>query len=208
MFMLKSFIGRHMFAAIVLATFSFTTGAFAQQPMRIRGEIEKIDGDTLSLKTREGPTIKVKIADDARLGTLVKASLADIKDDNFIGVAGMPQPDGSIQAFSVHIFMPAQRGKIPDRHGEWDARPGSTMTNAYVQSMVKSKDGEAVMVKYKDGEKKIIMSPQTVIAAVAPFDKKDLKVGAHVAIVASEKQADGSVLAKAMYVGRDVTPAM
>ena len=71
------------------------------------------------------------------MSALVKASLADIKTDTFIGIAGMPQADGSIQAFSVHIFLPAQRGMVPDRHGPWDAQPGSTMTNAYVESMVK-----------------------------------------------------------------------
>jgi Domain of unknown function (DUF5666) len=212
MFMLRMFIFRSAIGRCVLAATAFSafivTAAMAQQPVRIRGEIEKIDGAMLSLKTRESTTVMVKIADDARLGALVKASLADIKNDSFIGVAGMPQPDGGVQAFSVHIFLPAQRGKVPDRHDPWDARPGSTMTNAYVESMVEAKDGETFTVKYKDGEKKITITPQTVIAAVAPFDKKDLKVGAHVMIFASEKQADGSVLAKTMYVGRDVTPAM
>ncbi len=192
--------------AIVLA-FS-VTAALAQQPGRIRGQIEKADGAMLSVKTRDGAMLNVKVADDARVAALVKASLADIKNDSFIGVAGMPQADGSIQAFSVHIFLPAQRGKVPDRHGAWDARPGSTMTNAYVESMVKAKDGETFMVKYKGGEKKIVVTPQTVIAAVAKGDKGELKAGTPIIIMASQKQPDGSLLAKVMYVGRDVTPAM
>jgi len=108
----------------------------------------------------------------------------------------------------LHIFLPAQRGVVPDRHTPWDARPGSTMTNAYVESMVKEKDGETFTVKYKDGEKKIVVTPQTVIAAVAKGDKSELKPGAHIIIFASQKQPDGSVLAKVMYVGRDVAPAM
>ena len=107
----------------------------------------------------------------------IKASLADIKNDSFIGIAGMPQPDGSIEAFSIHIFLPAQRGVVPDRHGPWDARPGSTMTNAYVESIVKAKDGETLTVKYKDGEKKIVVTPQTVIAAAAPGKTDELKAG-------------------------------
>ncbi len=82
---------------------------------------------------------------------MVKASLADIKTDSFIGIAGVPQPDGSIQAFSVHIFLPAQRGVVPERTGPWDARPGSTMTNAVVSGIVNGKDGETLTVKYKDG---------------------------------------------------------
>jgi len=192
-------------AAIGLALFS---NALAQQPGRIRGAIEKVDGAMLVVKTRDGETLNVKVADDARLAALVKADLADIKNDTFIGVAGNPQADGSIKAFSVHIFLPAQRGVVPDRHGPWDARPGSTMTNAYVASMVKATDGDAVMVRYKDGEKKILVTPETVIAAVAPGSKADLKPGAHVVIFASQKQADGSLLAKVMYVGRNVAPAM
>jgi hypothetical protein len=195
--------------ALAAAAVVFTIGAAsAQQPARIRGEIAKADGAMLALKTREGAMLNVKVAEDARVGALVKASLADIKTDSFIGIAGMPQPDGSIQAFSVHIFLPAQRGKVPDRHGRWDARPGSTMTNAYVESMVQSKDGETLKVKYKDGEKKIVITPQTVIAAVAAGDKSELKAGAHVIIMASQKQPDGSLLAKVMYIGRGVVPAM
>jgi hypothetical protein len=186
----------------------FTTAVFAQQPVRIRGQIEKTDGSTLSLKTRDGSMLDVKVADDARVAALVKASLADIKNDSFIGVAGMPRPDGSIEAFSVHIFLPAQRGLVADRHFNWDAKPGSTMTNAYVESSVAEKDGQAVMVKFKEGEKKIIVTPTTAITAVAPGNKDELKPGAQIIIMASDKQPDGSVLAKTLYVGRSLTPAM
>jgi len=192
-------------AAIVLL---FTSAAFAQQPGRIRGQIEKVDGSMLSLKARDGTMLNVKVADDARISGLVKASLADIKNDSFVGIAGMPQSDDSIEAFSVHIFLPAQRGVVPDRHGPWDARPGSTMTNAYVESMVQGKDGGTLMVKYKDGEKKIVVTPQTMIAAAAPGNKDELKAGAQIIIFGWEKQPDGSILAKTMYVGRGVTPAM
>jgi hypothetical protein len=186
----------------------FTTAVFAQQPGRIRGQIEKADGGTLSLKTRDGSMLDVKVADDARVAALVKASLADIKNDSFIGVAGMPRPDGSIEAFSVHIFLPAQRGVVADRHFGWDAKPGSTMTNAYVESSVTEKDGQAVMVKFKEGEKKIIVTPTTAITAVAPGNKDELKPGAQIIIMASDKQPDGLVLAKTLYVGRNLTPAM
>jgi len=192
-------------AAIALL---FTTAVFAQQPGRIRGQIEKTDGSTLSLKTREGSMLDVKVADDARVAALVKASLADIKNDSFIGVAGMPRPDGSIEAFSVHIFLPTQRGVVADRHFNWDAKPGSTMTNAYVESSVTEKDGQAVMVKFKEGEKKIIVTPTTAITAVAPANKDELKPGTQIIIMAADKQSDGSVLAKTLYVGRSLTPAM
>jgi len=195
-------------AAAAIALSLAATAALAQQPGRIRGQIEKVDGAMLSLKTRDGTMLNVKVADDARVAALVKATLADIKTDSFIGIAGMPQPDGSIQAFSIHIFLPAQRGVVADRHFDWDARPGSTMTNAYVADMVTAKDGETLMVKYKDGEKKIVVTPQTVITAVAPGKKEELVAGTPIIIMASEKQADSSVLAKTLYVGRAGPPAM
>ena len=189
--------------ALVLAT-----SAFAQQPARIRGQIEKADGTMLSLKTRDGAMMNVKVADDARVAALVKATLADIKPDSFIGIAGIPETDGSIKAYSIHIFLPAQRGVVPDRHGPWDGRANATMTNGYVENVVTSKDGDVLMVKYKEGEKKIVVTKDTVIAAVAPGNKDELKAGTPIIIMASEKQADGSVLAKTLYVGRAGPPAM
>ena len=199
---------RRAYAVAAILCLVSGAAALAQQASRIRGEIEMADGATLSLKMRDGGAMTVKVADDARVSALVKASFADIKTDSFIGVAGMPQADGSIEAFSIHIFLPAQRGVVPDRHGSWDARPGSTMTNAYVESMVQAKDGETLMVKYKDGEKKILVTPQTVIAAVAPGDKSELKAGTPIIIMGSEKTADGTVVAKTLYIGRNVRPAM
>ncbi len=205
--MYKSNMTLRALGAAAIALF-FATTAVAQQPTRIRGQIEKADGGMFALKTRDGATVDVKVADDARVAALVKASLADIKADSFIGVAGMPQADGSIEAFSVHIFLPAQRGVVPDRHGPWDAKPGSTMTNAVVESSVTEKSGQVLMVKYKDGEKKVVVTPTTVITAVAPGNKDELKPGAQIIIMASDKQPDGSVLAKTLYVGRSLTPAM
>jgi outer membrane lipoprotein SlyB len=203
---LRIFGWQPVLAAALL--FAVAAVANAQQPSRLRGQIEKADGAILVVKDRNGATLNVKLADDVRVSALVKASLADIKNDTFVGVAGMPRPDGSIEAFSIHIFLPAQRGVVPDRHGPWDARPGSTMTNAYVESKVEAKDGETLMVKYKDGEKKIVVKPTTVITAVAPGDKAELKAGTPIIVMASDKQPDGSVLAKTLYVGRGVAPAM
>jgi len=200
-------MARRALSAAAILTLA-ASAAFAQQPGRIRGQIEKADGGVMVLKTREGAMLNVKVDDKSRVTALVKATLADIKKDSFIGIAGMPQSDGSIQAFSIHIFLPAQRGVVPDRHGPWDARPNSTMTNAYVEDIVTAKDGETLTVKYKDGEKKIVVTPQTVIAAAAPGSKDELKPGAHIIIFASEKQADGVILIKTMYVGRNVAPAM
>lgn len=196
-------------SAAALATLVLSTGiAAAQQPGRIRGQIEKADGPMLALKTRDGAMMNVKLADDVRVAALNKATLADIKPDSFIGIAGVPQADGSINAYSIHIFLPAQRGVVADRHGDWDGRPNSTMTNGYVANSVVAKDGETLTVKYKDGEKKINVTKDTVIAAVAPGNKDELKAGTAIIIMQSDKQADGSVTAKNIYVGRGAPPAM
>jgi hypothetical protein len=197
--------------AIVLAMVAAAPTLFAQQtpPGRIRGQIEKIDGSAFVLKLRNGGTLNVKLADDARVSALEKATKADIKNGAFIGIAGMPEADGSVKAFSIHVFLPAQRGVVPDRHGPWDARPNSSMTNGYVTTpIVTGQSGDTVTVKYKDGEKKIVLTPDTALAAVAPGDRSELKAGSRIIIFGSEKQADGSVLAKTLYVGRNLTPAM
>src|SRR6478609_11677280 len=117
-------------AALALA---IAATANAQQPGHIRGQVEKADGAVLVIKTRDGGTLNAKLAEDARVSALEKASMADLKNDTFIGIAGVPQPDGSIEAHSIHILSPAQRGVVPDRHGPWDSRPNSTMTNAYIE---------------------------------------------------------------------------
>jgi hypothetical protein len=201
------FVGRAVVAAVALL--GTVAVADAQQPgTRIRGQIEKADGNMLTMNTREGATLQVRVADDARISALEKASLKNIKNDTFVGIAGMPRQDGSIDAFSIHIFLPAQRGVVPDRHGPWDARPGSTMTNAYVESEVTGKDSDTLKVKYKEGEKTVHVTPQTAIAAAAKGDKSELKAGAQIVLFGWDKQPDGSILAKTLYVGRGLTPAM
>ena len=199
---------RHLIGAVMLAVILTASTVFAQAPGRLRGEITKADGGMFSLKTRDGTMLDVKLADDVRVSALVKATLADIKIDSFIGIAGIPEADGSIKAYSIHMFLPAQRGVVADRHFPWDGVANSTMTNAYVANRVTGKDGEVLTVKYKEGEKNVVVTKDTVIAAAAPGSKDELKVGAQVIIFGWDKQPDGSVLAKVMYVGRDVKPAM
>ena len=199
---------KSVFGAIALSLI-FVTAAFAQQPGRIRGQIETADGPNVVLKLRDGSSMQLRIADDVRVSALTKASLEDLKDDTFVGIAGVARPDGGIEAYSVHILLPAQRGVIADRHGPWDGRPNSTMTNAYIEGTpTGSGDSHSFKVKYKDGEKNIVVTPQTAIARAEPGSKDELKPGAQIIIMASEKQADGSVVAKNIYVGRGLTPAM
>jgi outer membrane lipoprotein SlyB len=174
--------------------------------VRVRGEITKVDGNTLSIKSRDGQNLTVKLADNARIAAMVKASLADIKEGSFIGVTAMPQSDGSQKAIGIHIFMDSQRGVVPDRFGPWDRVPGSTMTNANVATTVAGKDGQNLLVKYKDGEKNVVVPPNTPIARYTPGSAADLKIGAKVFIAAAQKQADGSLSAPNIAVGRDIDP--
>jgi hypothetical protein len=183
-----------------------TSAAFAQAPVRVRGEITKVDGTTLSVKMRDGQNVTVKLAEPPRIAAMEKASLADIKEGSFIGVSAMPQPDGSQKAFGVHIFMDAQKGVVADRFSDWDSRPGSTMTNANVATTVAAKDGQDLLVKYKDGEKKVTIPPGTPIAKYAPGTAADLKVGAKVFVAAAKKEADGTLTAPNIAVGRSIDP--
>ena len=183
--------------------------ALAQQqqggppPVRVRGTIEKVEGNTVTVKARDGKTEVVKLADNPRIIAMEKATLADIKVGSFIGVTAMPQPDGSQKAIGLHIFMDAQKGVVADRHFPWDREPGSTMTNADVATQVTGADGQTLTVKYKDGEKKVIVPPNTPIVRMAPGSKDDLKAGAQFIIMAAQKQPDGSLVAPAINVGRD-----
>ena len=202
---------RRVFGVAGFALLLATSASFAQQPptVRIRGQIDKIEGDVLDIKTRNGETVKVKLVDPARVLAFVKASLADINVGKFIGVTAMPQADGSQKAIAVHIFLDAQKGVVADRHTPWDLQPGSTMTNAIVDTTVAGVDGQVITVKYKDGEKKVIVPPTATIVAYAPGDKSELKPGAQVIIFGATKQADGSLTTPAISVGRDgVTPPM
>ena len=204
-------LSRRILGATAVALLVSTSFAWAQQapPLRVRGTIEKVDGDTLTVKTRQGETATVKLAPDVRVAAMTKATLGDIKQGGFIGVTAMPQPDGSQRAIGIHIFMESQKGVVQARHFGWDREPGSTMTNANVETSVSSVDGQVVVVKYPEGEKKVIVPSNTNIVAMAPGGKADLKPGAAFIIMAAQKQPDGTLVAPAINVGRDgATPPM
>src|SRR4051812_20179488 len=149
-------VGVAAFAACIV-----TSSALAQQTptVRIRGTIESVDGNTLGIKTREGSDVKVRMTDNVAVFAVVKTSLSEIKDGSYIGVTGLPEPDGTQKAIAVHIFPENQRGAA-EGFRPWDARANSTMTNATVAQTVKGTDGQNITVKYKDGEKKVVV-PRT-----------------------------------------------
>jgi hypothetical protein len=193
-------------AATAGLAIALASAASAQQPVRVRGTIETVDGPTLTIKTRDGSGVKARLADNAMIVAVVKASYADIKQGSFIGVTGMPQPDGSQKCMEIHIFPEAMRG-TGEGHRPWDLQPKSTMTNATVEQVTSVGEHE-INLKYKDGEKKIVVGPECPIVTYAPGDKAELKPGTKIFINAATKQADGSLSVPRINVGRDAAPPM
>jgi len=196
---------QRIFGAAAFALLCATSASLAQQspPVRVRGTVEAVDGALLTVKSRDGQTTyKVKLADNAAVRGVVKAALSDIKENSFVGVTGMPQADGSQKAVEIHIFPEALRG-TGEGFRPWDLAPNSTMTNATVAQMVKGVKGDEITLKYKEGEKKIIVAPDTVIVTYVPGDKSELKPGAKIFIAGAAKKDDGTLETTSVSVGRD-----
>jgi hypothetical protein len=195
---------------VVLAVLAVSMPVIAQQPptpSRVRGAIEAVDGDVLSVKSRNGEDVKLHMTGDMRVVGIIKIALADIKVGSFIGATTVPGPDGSANAVEVHVFPEDMRG-TGEGSRPYDLRPNSTMTNATVAESVAGNDGHTLLIKYKDGEKKVVVSPDTPVVTYVPADKSDLKPGAKV-IAFMKKLPDGSFETNRVSVGRDgLTPPM
>jgi hypothetical protein len=194
-------------ALVVGALFGFVVAipALAQQTVRVSGTVEKLDGNVLTVKPPSGANLAVTLTGDYQVVGVVKASVADIKPGSYIGSGAMPQADGTQKAIEVHIFAESQRG-TGDGHRPW-TEPGSTMTNGEAGSSVAGVDGPVITVKYKDGEKKIVVGPNTPIVRYEIGDKSELKPGAKIRITNATKKPDGTFEANRINVGRgDVNP--
>jgi hypothetical protein len=203
-----SYLKHGMIGAAGLALVLAMSSAQSQEVVRVRGTIEKADGNTLLVKTREGSQVTVKLTDNAQVSGVAKAALADIKQNSFVGITAMPQPDGTQKALEVHIFPEARRG-AGEGHRPWDLVPNSTMTNANVEQLVTAVDGPMLTMKYKDGEKKISVPNNATIVQFVNGDRSELKPGAKIFIAAGTKKPDGTIETGGVNVGRDgVTPPM
>jgi hypothetical protein len=192
---------------IFTAAVTLATPLWAQETRRVRATIEKVDGSTLSVKTRDGEDLKITLADKPLFVAIVPATLADLKPGAFVGSGATPGPDGSLVAMEVHIFTEAMRG-TGEGHRPMEGPAQATMTNANVDTSVAAVDGQMLTLKYKDGEKKLLVTPKTAIVAYAPGDRAELKPGIKIIAVA-QKQADGSLQATRISYGRDgLTPPM
>ena len=195
-----------VFATIIVV--AAAAGALAQQPAAVRvvGAVADFDGRVLAVKSERLGEVKVSLTADATVFGVTEATVADIRPGAYIGVGAMPQPDGSQRAIQVTVLAESQRG-LSEGHRPWDARPNSTMTNGTVDQTVAGVDGRVVIVKYKDGEKKIIVPPDARILAYQAGDKSELKPGAYIAIVRAIKKPDGSLETNRVNVGRgEVVP--
>ena len=205
----RTLVGSLAIIAILSAAILSSLASAQQAPtVRIRGTIETVDGNMLGIKTREGSDLKVNMTDNVAVFAVVKTALSEIKEGSYIGVTGMPEPDGSQRAIAVHIFPENQRG-VAEGFRPWDARPNSTMTNATVAETVKGTDGQNILVRYKDGEKKVVVPPDTPIVTFVASDKSEVKPGAKLIIFGAVKKEDGALEANRVNVGRDgLTPPM
>ena len=198
----------------VVAMVSVSVSA-QDKPLRVRGTIDQIEGSMMIVKSREGDALRIKLADDGSVIALEKASLADIKPNSYVGSTAMPQPDGTWKAVEVHIFPEAMRG-TGEGDRPYDYRPQSTMTNGTVNNVgkstvggtVSSEEGSTITLSYKDGSKKIELTPETVIVRYVPGSREELKPGTRIYIPAATRQPDGTLMTARINVGRGIAPPM
>jgi hypothetical protein len=197
MTMMTRSLGTSAVALLFAASFA---AAQAPQMVRVRATLENVSVPMLTAKSRDGAEMKIKLADNAPVNEVVKASLADIKENSYIAVTAMPQPDGSQKAVAILIFPDAMRG-VGEGHRPWDLEPNSTMTNATVAEQVAGTDGQTVTVKYKDGDKKILVTPATIIVTYKKAAASDLKAGQKIFVAAAKKLDDGTLEAPNVAYG-------
>ncbi len=191
-------------ALAAAASFAFVCNAVpasAQEIVRIRGTIERIDGPAYVIKSRDGTELKLTLSDNPLFVAIAPSTMADIKPGMFVGSAGMMQPDGTQKAIEVHIFPESMRG-TGEGHYDWDLKPQTKMTNGNVEQAVTGVDGPVLSVKYKDGEKKLVVTPETVVVTYVPGNKDEVKPGTKV-FVAAKKQPDGTFQAPRITYGRN-----
>ena len=173
-----------------------------QDTVRVRGTIERIEGPVFVVKTRDGSDAKLTVTDNPLFVAIVPAKISDIKPGMFVGSAGMMQEDGTQKAIEVHIFPEAMRG-TGEGHYDWDLLPKSKMTNGNVEQAVTGVDGPVLSVKYKDGEKKLVVSPQTVVVTYEMGRREDIQPGTRIFVGAAKKQADGTLQTPRITYGRN-----
>jgi hypothetical protein len=197
---------RVMAAAALAAVFAVSTAWAQQQTQRVAGTIDKVEGKTLYIKSASGP-VTVTLTDNAVIVARVKATATDIKAGDYVASGGVPQPDGTQKAVELRIFPDSMRGNGDGHRPGWPGAPNGTMTNGAVGQTVTSVDGPVLTVRFKDGEKKLIVGPSVPVQRLEISDSRELKSGAVVAAAAATKQPNGTFTAARIDVGRgDAVP--
>ena len=189
-------------AASSFVVISFALPAAAQDTVRVRGTVERIDGPVFVVKARDGSELKLTVSDNPLFVVIVPGKMSDIKTGMYVGSAGMMQEDGMQKALEVHIFPELMRG-TGDGHYDWDLLPKSKMTNGSVEQAVTGVDGPVLSVKYKDGEKKLVVTPQTVVVTYEMGKREEVQPGTKIFVAAAKKQADGTLLTPRITYGRN-----
>src|SRR6201987_3775330 len=175
-------------------------------PTRIRGTVEKLDGQALTVKSREGQTVTT-LADNVAVAYLVKKNVGDIKPGDYIASTGIKSTDGKLHAIEVRIFPESLRGAGEGQY-PWDLKPDSVMTNATVGTITQAPQGNVIKVSYKGTESEYTVDPTTPIFANATGDSSLLVPGAAVFVIAS-KHDDGTLTSARLYVEKDgIKPPM
>jgi hypothetical protein len=204
-------------AFVAASLLSFAASAQPASPEHVRGQIVSVDGNTLTVKSKTGKTVKLNLADDVKVAVAEKGDMSDVKDGAFIGTTAVPEKNGTLRAIEVHVFPDSMRG-TGEGHRPWDLRPGSTMTNATVSKSDESAGGKSgstmtnatvskvagrkLSLKYKDGEKTVEVPANAKVVKLEPGDKSELKKGVHLFAIAS-KQSDGTLRAERLTVGKN-----
>ena len=189
-------------AAACFALVCVALPASAQETVRIRGTIESIDGPVFVVKNRDGAELKLTLTDNPMFVVIVPSKMTDIKQGMFVGSAGMMLDDGVQKAIEVHIFPESMRG-TGEGHYDWDLLPKSKMTNGNVEHAVTGVDGPVLSVKYKDGEKKLLVTPQTVVVTYEMGKREEIQPGTKIFVAAAKKQADGTLQTPRITYGRN-----
>jgi len=175
-------------------------GAQGTNPVRIRGTIDSVGNTSLQMTSRDGAKVSIAVPDAVILTAIVPAQITDIKSGTYIGTAALPQPDGSLRALEVQVFPESRRG-VGEGHRPYDLQPQSTMTNGTAGDVVGT-EGRTLTLRYKGGEKKLIVPEHAPIITYESGTRAMLVAGAHV-IVTATKSADGSLTATRIAVGKD-----
>jgi hypothetical protein len=200
--MTMSDMPRRVLAAASFISICMVLPASAQETVRIRGTVERIEGPVYVVKNRDGAELKLTVTDNPLFVAIVPAKMADIKPGMFVGSAGMMQEDGTQKAIEVHIFPESMRG-TGEGHYDWDLLPKSKMTNANVEQAVESVNGQVLSVKYKDGEKKLLVTPQTIVVTYEIGKKEEVQPGTKIFVAAAKKQPDGTLQTSRITYGRN-----